>query len=470
MSATMLICDQAVFTSIRTPMGEGYRIVASTRGLSPEEKQVITRNSPSHDGLCAGPAGSGGGAMFAHATAFYPLPTGRLCVALSYLAGVEHTGRGGHRVYTHNVIFPRADFPACGYNPFNVLRGMITAGLDTPQLKPPAALPNLELDVVAAPLHSWPPPLDSACRCRLLEGLLHGQSFLVNLDGSWLESTEALLMGVPGPARADLSFDAGFKFSLGRIHRLHLLHDDTGAARARIAGQPIEYVDPKSAAPTASVKGAWISFVDRHWASGDVGTLARRTSRDFTDVGPVGRERLGRLYTLIDGVERTETPALLTAAEGELNQSKEGAGQEVAAEFLDVTRKILATRLGCAPWSEVAPQWRGLVGVWKRSTRTAAFAQPLLRQTLHTAMREDPVAAAGAALAIAEGIPAGADLRAHEALLDEVLESLADLTGQTAGFEVEPVLRLCDQWQARRPSCPILERVRRNCTAAASRS
>ena len=72
-SATELACDQAIFTSIRTPMGEGYRIIAASRGLRPHEKQAITRSSPSHDSLCWTPAEEQNipGRL---AAAFYKLP------------------------------------------------------------------------------------------------------------------------------------------------------------------------------------------------------------------------------------------------------------------------------------------------------------------------------------------------------------------------------------------------------------
>ncbi|RME37117.1 MAG: hypothetical protein D6788_10140, partial [Planctomycetota bacterium] len=92
-------CDQAVFTSLRTPMGEGYRVVAASAGVRPEERRVITRVSPSHDSLCDDGRES---KERVRALACYPLPTGRLCIALSLPAGNEHTGRGGLRVYTHN--------------------------------------------------------------------------------------------------------------------------------------------------------------------------------------------------------------------------------------------------------------------------------------------------------------------------------------------------------------------------------
>ena len=113
MAETTLTCDHAIFTSIRTPMGEGYRIVSASRGLRGDEKQAITRFSPSHEGLCIAekPTTDVAGA---EGVAFYPLPSGRLCVAASCRAGAEHTGRGGQRVYTYNVVFDTEDFSRCG--------------------------------------------------------------------------------------------------------------------------------------------------------------------------------------------------------------------------------------------------------------------------------------------------------------------------------------------------------------------
>ncbi|MBU0718028.1 MAG: hypothetical protein KJ749_07255, partial [Planctomycetes bacterium] len=105
MSYASIKCDCAIFTSVRTSMGEGYRIIAASRGLRPDEKQVITRNSPSHNGTCAPPSSADAETPTVVGAAFYPLPPGRLCVALSTHAGAEHTGRGGPRVYTYNVVF-----------------------------------------------------------------------------------------------------------------------------------------------------------------------------------------------------------------------------------------------------------------------------------------------------------------------------------------------------------------------------
>ena len=86
-------CNQAIFTSIRSPMGEGYRVVAASPGLRPEEKIEITRRSPSHNSMtCASEDAVG---LLA-----YALPTGRTCVCSCRHAGAEHTARGGQRVWT----------------------------------------------------------------------------------------------------------------------------------------------------------------------------------------------------------------------------------------------------------------------------------------------------------------------------------------------------------------------------------
>ena len=134
--AAEIVCDQAIFTSARTPMGEGYRIIAASGKVRVEEKQAITRCSPSHGALCdESPDATG--------MAFYALPTGRLCVAHSCYAGAEHTGRGGQRVYTINLILTKEDFEAVAYNPFRVLRLLRAAGAVKPQLKPPGQLPPI---------------------------------------------------------------------------------------------------------------------------------------------------------------------------------------------------------------------------------------------------------------------------------------------------------------------------------------
>ncbi len=94
--------DQAVFTSVRSPTGEGYRLVAASAGVRAEEKVEITRRSPSHDNLC----GSGAGAV---GLSSYLLSSGRHCVGYVCHAGCEHTA-GGHGQYYDNDDATRGGF------------------------------------------------------------------------------------------------------------------------------------------------------------------------------------------------------------------------------------------------------------------------------------------------------------------------------------------------------------------------
>ena len=209
-------------------MGEGYRIIAASRGLKPAEKQTITRLSPSHDALCRlpesptqrGVRGAGSGFLacaprtagqtlsesagdrtdeIRMAAAFYVLPTGRLCAAYTCHAGAEHTGRGGQRVYTHNAIFNADEFALCGYNPCNVFRAMHAAGLTTPQLTPTQTLPEIQLRVEqGSPLQGFD-ALTPDMMPFILQALLNEQCMIVNTIDGWLDSAEALLISLPGP-------------------------------------------------------------------------------------------------------------------------------------------------------------------------------------------------------------------------------------------------------------------------------
>ncbi len=471
MATTTLTCDQAVFTSVRTPMGEGYRIIAASRGLRSDEKQAITRNSPSHNGLCVPPATTGTEEPPSIGAAFYPLPGGRLCIALSFLAGAEHTGRGGQRVYTHNVVFDAQDLSRYGYNVFNVLRAMVaTDEVVSPQLKPPPVLPELTLTVAdtagpqqQAQLHQ---ALASGCRCRVLQRLLEDGRLIVNLDDSWLESAEMLLLGLPGPMRARISFGAGLRFSVGRCHHLHLMHDGTDATKTRIIGQPVDYLDPaKNGCAPGAAESAWVSFVDRQWEQGDAAALTARTSRAFGDTSPPGCERIGRLYNDIDAISTMEPGTLLAKAGDALRPREDEIEQKIAGEFTAKAQTTLSAKIRGMTWTEANQYWPAMVNLWRQSDRTATFTLPLIREVLRVAMREAPLAAAQLALEIARDRPPGIDEPTHTAMLDEVLNRLATWAQTAENTDAERLHYLCDQWRMLRPQCPALTKIRATCTA-----
>ncbi|MCH7885685.1 MAG: hypothetical protein IIC01_10595 [Planctomycetes bacterium] len=504
-----ITCDQAIFTSVPGVMGQGYRIIAASRGLKPAEKQTITRLSPSHDALCrlpeapsqlgvrgpssgfvAGTPGKAGRPSVDGAddrtddvrvaAAFYVLPTGRLCAAYSCHAGAEHTGRGGQRVYTHNVIFDADEFALCGYNPCNVFRAMNAAGLTTPQLTPTQPLPEIQLIVEQGS------PLQGSDVCIpdrmpiILQALLNEQCMIVNTLDGWLDMVEALLISLPGPLRSKIGFSAGLRYSTGRPHRLQLLFDDGKAARSHPAGPSTQYMDctgtqrsatGRQVAATRTEHGsAWLTFVERHWKQGDFGGLARRTSRNFDDVSPCGRERIAGLYNQIDDLPNAETADTLAAVAGHLESTNQGADRELHAEWVQTARTTLTDRFTCAAWRDAKAHWPTVVSLWRRSTQGTAFAQPLIRQLLQRATTSAPMEAAEAALDVARDLPASDDSAAHEAMLDDVLGCLADWIASksvcAAGpkeklnpAQLDRLQALCDRWRTLKPDSAVHSRI-----------
>ncbi len=138
-----ILVDQAIFTSIRTPMGEGYRIVACSPTIKEQEKKELARRLPSHGSLCES-------SPLTTALLSFPMASGRHCVALSQYAGQEHTARGGGRVLTHLILLQRSQVAALDCDPFAVRTAASRAGAIEANLKPPHELKPLELVVGTA--------------------------------------------------------------------------------------------------------------------------------------------------------------------------------------------------------------------------------------------------------------------------------------------------------------------------------
>ena len=508
MTDTILICDQAIFTSLRSKMGEGYRIVAAGRGVSADEKQAITRYSPSHDALCgltsaaaqrpgrlgarkvagvvSGRPTSGGIGQSACAVAgsrpdassecvsgsgalaFYSLPSGRLCVAFSCSAGAEHTGRGGQRIYTLNLILEPADFQRCGFNPFHIYRAMAAARLTDPQLAPPPVLPELRLCLpsgVDSGSVGFDGAIGSSCRRRVLVRLLAEGSVIVNADGPGLDSAEAWLLGVPGPMRSRLSFAVGLNFSVSRRHRFHVLRIDGAAIKPRLGAGAADYIELTGVETDKASDSAWISFVERHWDRGEMAVLARRTSRAFADGSAATRERVAGLYHRIDEVPSTGPNALLALAREHIPDRGPEAERDIVAELLCGIQRELPKRLADLTSEESRRCWPALAEFGRSNENAAAFVRPIVESTLTRAMNINPVEAAKASLVFARGVAA----RSFSGILDQVLVRLADWTAKADAAALQPLDELCHQWAAVLPGNPSVSRIRERLSATNAR-
>ncbi len=177
-AAGTVLAEQAVFTSIRSPWGRGYRIVAASAGISPDEKREIVQRAPSHQSLCdASPQGRG--------LASFAMQSGRRCVFLTQNAGVEHSARGDFRVHTHVLVLEPAAYRCLGCDPL-AAAAAARAALGDAWLndQPPPALARLTLDAHAGGEEAGPPVAPEAgdveSLLTILSWLLQGRRVLVH--------------------------------------------------------------------------------------------------------------------------------------------------------------------------------------------------------------------------------------------------------------------------------------------------
>lgn len=479
MSATNFVCDQAIFTSVRTPMGEGYRIIASSKGIKPNEKQAITRSSPSHDSLCADESQS----ESAYAIACYALPTKRICLAYSCFAGAEHTGRGGQRVYTLNLVFNEEDFANIRYNPFHLARTLMAAGCTVPQLKPPKILPELQLSVATevdpAAMPSTMGLLDPSCLEHILQKViaLKKKNLIVNTNHGWVESAEALLLGVPGPMRSKVSFCAGLKFSVGRPHLLQLLYDENAVAKKRMSAQQNVYIDCQYELSEEIAESAWSSFVRRHWQCDDLAGLSRRTSRPFKKSTPDYCEYLGTMYNNVVSLLDCDTMRILETVSTHLIQKiTDEMELQITNEMIQCALNTLENRFVSPDWLEIQLYWPHIVTIWKKSELGATFAHPLIVQLLHPKTGLDTISAAEAVVALVDKVPAWVDRNEHDAMIDHALIRTCDWLEQSAesiasegntfnAHQLGMVQEIVKNLRAVRKGCPIVDRMTIACEA-----
>ncbi|MFQ5414122.1 MAG: hypothetical protein ACE5E6_06650, partial [Phycisphaerae bacterium] len=305
------------------------------------------------------------------------------------------------------------------------------------------------------------PSAPSACSwgAYVIQRLLDQARVIITHTDGFLQTAEAVLMGLPGPLRAATSVAAGLSFSLGRCHALNLLSGDTAKIKARIAGQPIELIDADTAPAPDEPRSGWIDFAERLLSKNDIQTLARRTSRPFRDCSHEALHRIGQLYLAIDDAASVDTDALLAQAARHVQTPADDADADIVREWLEVVRTHLVPRF--ATPGHVVPElrWNMLAGVWSGSPRGTDFAQPCVDAVLRMLAASDPVAAARLAAGVARNIPDRASQLGHDALLDHVLKHFAVwCEHQTDDAVLADARPVADTWRSIRPGDPFVLR------------
>jgi hypothetical protein len=273
-----VLCDQAIFTSTHSGVGEGYRIIAASPGVQPAERVEITRRSPSHGSLC----GYDRGAVGLEA---YTLPTRRRCVAYCCHAGSEQTARGGLRVYTHVVVLDRSTWRGLLANPV-VVHAAIARHIQAngPVLRPAGRLEKIAL---APPLPGSPAVTKGSnggsdrldCALAVATDLLSSRQVIV-MDGanSW-RLLEKVLLSLPMETREDIDVSAGVRYSPSRKMRLVMTSEAETELQRRIAGLDVLLRRPDgSTVQGEATFAAWQRLLRRWWREGRSEEVTRLTT------------------------------------------------------------------------------------------------------------------------------------------------------------------------------------------------
>lgn len=444
----VVCCDQAIFSSARTTTGHGYQILATSRGVTLNEKKAIHGRSPSHGGLCRTDPE-------ARAVAFYPLGNGRVALAHSCDAGAESTGRGVRRIYTHVTLLDANELARFGFNPFNVLRAIRRAGMLEPQLQPPGELPLLELDARDAvhvdPLHSvaetiGPRWLTYATACALDE-----QRLVVAGALDLYALMEAVLLGVPGPMRVHVAFSAGLRFSIGRAYGMAAVFGDTRQTQRQIRGQRLQYVEPdRERDVPRDPDDAWSAMVTRLWCQGRADELSAIASQSIPDCSAPARERIGSICNEMDWAQSADAFALLERGEARV---EEVGVNEFEADLLRKLVLTLQDQLGARlRAADDVDEYRSAVArLLQQSAPTAEFVIPAVEVMLDRQAADDPIRA------VAWGAEV-LDVSQHLELSDHlhkkfsrVLELLRPRLPSASNHDLEQVRSALSVWRFRLP-------------------
>jgi len=290
--------DRAIFTSLPSATGEGYRLVSWSGGVRAEERAELTRRAPSHDSLCETHAEACGSFTFRLAA------SGRTVFGVSRFAGAEHTRRGGGRVWTDLVLVPRQELDRGSLLPVSVRRALKSASGDIHG----GVLPTLVIDGDTGGIPDLDVRGDEVGRVAGLAGLLAAAvPSVVAVGAASSRVLEAGLGVLPAVVRATVAASAGLRFSRARQVTVTVVDRlDPEIARAT-RGHGIACID--EGALTARREGpldAWLRLAGRWLGEGrgvDVVRLANALTGEWDACG------IERVAALAEAVDRGHEPA-----------------------------------------------------------------------------------------------------------------------------------------------------------------
>lgn len=288
--------EHGVFTSIRSHTGEGYRIITTTPGIKADERAEITRRCPSHGSLCDDSADAVG-------MSFFTLATERHFIAIHCHAGVEHTARGGQRVYTHFVVLDNAQFGRFAYDAGRVAFAIARAIGDNLVLRIPNKFDALALPI-STTVHTGNEVVNSDVVRNLARCLMNGPPRAFTSPVEATRTFCGALCLVPAFHRVRAACTVGVKYSPSRPMKFVLTGKDFGELVRAARGQEHECVDLAGACPASpQALAPWLDFVDRRIKAGRLKDLVALND-ELTSNCPT--ELLTRMAELCDALDRVD--------------------------------------------------------------------------------------------------------------------------------------------------------------------
>lgn len=304
------LVEHAIYTSIRGPMGTGYRLTAVSPGVSGDEQREIVRRAPSHGNLCDEGEDAEG-------LAWFPLSAGRCALFLSRHAGREPSARGGLRIFTRVFIIDDAIQRRLAYDPFRARRVLaeraeLRPADPTPGRLSPLSLTEEELRRSAArPAARVKRSLAQApSLLNLLTALMQRRRTLLPEGAAAVELMEAAIAAVPAGLRRGLSFTCGMRHSPQRDADIVCLNTGGAELEALQNDRGYTVLNRVSFMAAGCAYEPWLSLARRCWTLGHAGRLHDVADELFDETSAASLKRIAALLSKLDEVEGADLPRL----------------------------------------------------------------------------------------------------------------------------------------------------------------
>lgn len=288
-----MLAEQAIFTSARTEKGDGYQLVARSRGISDPDARALAAWCPSHNAMVDAE-------VVPTSINFHGLPSGAYCVSRTTQEESEYSGRAGRRLHTHCLILSPELFRRFANNPFAIMRAAIAAGKFTRRYRSGQRLAGMRLVGRAQAMHraSLDPMveklgvarfammLDAGCAAAPLGIVRHA-----SLDKIFA----ALLTCLPVEVRPRASFTTGLKHSLRRPFQWGAVQQDAAHQRFLESQHGVTVMDVATLPEklTHSLSNGWARYVEAVLRNDEVRSLKQQLQSPRPDLPPDGLDALG---------------------------------------------------------------------------------------------------------------------------------------------------------------------------------